>query len=68
MFGVACCLVGIAYSHSQTPLIRYTERAKETVRTNGVSVLSGLNLEKMKGLSFPRGVASCPAAFDFTLC
>ena len=34
-------------SHSRTPLIRYTEGVKESVRINLVSVLSGFNLEKM---------------------
>ena len=29
-----------------------------SVRINGVSVLSGLNLEKMQGLSFTRGNAT----------
>ena len=31
-----------------------TERVIESVCINGVSVLSGLNLEKILGLSFPR--------------
>ena len=33
---------------------------KQTVRNNGVSVLIGLNLEKMYGLSFPRDKANSP--------
>ena len=32
----------------------------ESVRIHGVSVSSGLNLEKCKGLSFPRNKANCP--------
>ena len=36
------------------------EGSVESVCINEVSVLSGLNLEKMKGLSFPRDKANCP--------
>lgn len=32
----------------------------ESVCINGVSVLSGLNLEIMQGLSFPGNKANCP--------
>ena len=32
----------------------------ESVHIKGVSVLSGLNLEKMYELSFPRNKATCP--------
>ena len=37
-----------------------TERAIESVCINGVSVLSGFNLKKMYGFSFPRDKANCP--------
>ena len=36
------------------------EGSVESVCINEVSVLSGLNLEKMKGLSFPRDKTNCP--------
>jgi len=36
------------------------EGSVESVRINEVSVLSGLNLEKMKGVFFPRDKANCP--------
>ena len=32
----------------------------ESVRINGLPVLMGLNLEKMKGLSFSRDKENCP--------
>ena len=35
------------------------EGAIESVCFNGVSVLSGLSVEKMQGLSFPRNKANC---------
>ena len=39
---------------SQTPLIRNSEGAIESVHINGVSdVLGGVNLGKMQGLPFP---------------
>ena len=36
------------------------EGSVESVRINEVSVLSGLNLEKMKGVFSPRDKANCP--------
>ena len=36
------------------PLNMVSEGVMESVRVNGVTVLSGLNLEKIQGLSFPR--------------
>ena len=43
------------------PVNMDTEGTIESVRSvNGVSVLTGLNLEKCKGLSFPRGKTNCP--------
>ena len=51
--------------YSQTQLTR-TLRALESVRINGVSVLSELNLVKMQGLSFPRDKANRKAGFDCT--
>ena len=44
------------------PVDKYTEGTIDSVRINSVSVLSGLNLEKMYGLSFPRDKANCPLA------
>ena len=32
----------------------------KSVRINGVSVSSGLNFEKMRGLTFPRDKENCP--------
>ena len=37
-----------------------TEGAIESVSINRVSVLNGLNLEKLYGPSFPRDKANCP--------
>ena len=37
-----------------------TEEAIESVCINGVSILRGLNLEKVYGLSFPRDKENCP--------
>ena len=37
-----------------------TEGAIESVGIIGMSVLNGLNLEKLYGLSFPRDKANCP--------
>ena len=48
-------------SKGSEPVNTDTEGVKESVRINGLSVLSGLNLEKMKGLSFPRDKANCPS-------
>ena len=41
------------------PVNMDSEGAIESVHINRVSVISGLNLEKMKGLSFPRDKANC---------
>ena len=42
------------------PVHTDTEGATEIVRINSVSVLSGLNREKMYGISFPRDKVNCP--------
>ena len=46
-----CLYPGVTLNqYSQTPLIRTLRGHSESVLINRVSVLSGLNLEKMKGL------------------
>ena len=42
------------------PLNTGIEGGIDSVLINGVSVLSGLNLGKMRGLSFPRDKEKCP--------
>ena len=42
------------------PVDKYTEGTIDSVRINSVSVLRGLDLEKMYGLSFSRDKVNCP--------
>ena len=42
------------------PLNADIEGGIDSVHINGVSVLSGLNLGKMRGLSFPSDKEKCP--------
>ena len=44
----------------KTILKRLGRAGHKRVRINGVSVLSGLNFEKMWGLTFPRDKENCP--------
>ena len=47
-------------SYSQARYNPDTQGAIDSVRINRVSVVSGLKLEKMWELSFPRNKANCP--------
>ena len=46
--------------YTSNPVNTDTEGTIDKVRINGVSVLSGLNLEKMKRPSFPWDKSNCP--------
>ena len=46
--------------YTSNPVNTDTEGTIERVRINGVSLLSVLNLEKMKRLSFPWDKSNCP--------